>query len=95
MSERTYTRGPWHWEGEVLCNDEIIVGGDSWMFNEANKKLIAAAPKLLEALQNYMAAVNQMNAAMNDGVNVQGAMSNLVGSEDMARAAIAKALGNH
>ncbi|MDU3074930.1 MAG: hypothetical protein E7B29_01155 [Mixta calida] len=62
---------------------------------KANARLIAAAPELLEALQTYMAAVNQMNVAMNDGVNVQGAMSNLVGSEDMARAAIAKALGNN
>lgn len=87
--------GPWHWEGKVLCNDEHIVGGDGWAFNDADKRLIAAAPGLLEALQTYMAAVNQMNVAMNDGVNVQGAMSNLVGSEDMARAAIAKALGNN
>lgn len=43
--------GPWHWEGKVLCNDAHIVGGDGWTFNDADKRLIAAAPELLEALQ--------------------------------------------
>lgn len=43
--------GPWHWEGKVLCNDAHIVGGDGWTFNDADKRLIAAAPDLLEALQ--------------------------------------------
>ena len=44
--------GPWHWEGKVLCNDAHIVGGDGWTFNDADKKLIAAAPELMEALQD-------------------------------------------
>lgn len=55
--------------------------------------LISAAPELLEALQGYMSAVECMNQAMKDGLNVQGAISALVGHEDMAHAAIAKALG--
>lgn len=59
----------------------------------ANAYLIAAAPDLLEALQGYMSAVSEMNEAMKDGYNVQGAMSALIGWEDMARAAISKALG--
>lgn len=59
----------------------------------ANAHLISAAPELLDALQRYMSSVQQMNEAMNDGYNVQGAMSALIGSEDMAKAAIAKALG--
>ena len=59
----------------------------------ANLNLMAAAPDLLEALQTYMSAVKRMNESMNDGCNVQGAISALIGSEDMANAAIAKALG--
>lgn len=59
----------------------------------ANARLIAAAPELLEALQTYMSAVKRMNEAMSDGCNVQGAILALIGSEDMANAAIAKALG--
>lgn len=51
MKEFKGNPGPWHWEGKVLCNDANIVGGDGWAFNDADKKLIAAAPELLEALQ--------------------------------------------
>jgi len=61
--------------------------------DDHNATLIAAAPDLLEALQGYMSAVSEMNEAMKDGYNVQGAMSALIGWEDMARAAISKALG--
>lgn len=44
--------------------------------------------ELVRALEDYMSAVNQMNAAMKDGVNVHGALSNLIGAEDNARAAL-------
>ncbi|MFG0517675.1 hypothetical protein [Kluyvera intermedia] len=73
----------------------IVGPGDSTTYTEdmVNAQLIAAAPELLEALQTYMSAVKRMNEAMIDGCNVQGAMSALIGSEDMANAAIAKALG--
>ncbi|EPH2679877.1 hypothetical protein R2987_004983 [Enterobacter cloacae] len=67
--------------------------GELKHIQKANAQLIAAAPDLLEALQGYMSAVSEINEAMKDGYNVQGAMSSLIGWEDMARAAISKALG--
>lgn len=63
------------------------------IFNRHNARLISAAPELLEALQGYMSAVERVNAAMTDGINFQGALSALVGYEDLARSAISKALG--
>ncbi len=61
--------------------------------DEANARLIAAAPDLLESLRGYMSAVDQINAAMDDGINVQGALSAIIGWSDRANAAIAKAVG--
>lgn len=54
MEEFKGKPGPWRWEGKVLCNDAHIVGGDGWAFNDADKKLIAAAPELLDALQDML-----------------------------------------
>lgn len=73
--------GPWHWEGGVLCNDEHIVGGDSWAFNDADKRLIAAAPDLLSALDLILSYHDDGNCVLH--------------REDvaMARAAMKKALG--
>jgi len=97
------TQGKWKVDevGDVMTDEycvAIVASGDIEDGGEPSKAmmdaiLIATAPELLEALQSYMAAVNQMSAAMNDGVNVQGALSALIGSEEMAHAAIAKALG--
>jgi len=41
-----------------------------------------------KALRDYMAAVEQMNAAMKDGINVHGALANLVGATDNANDAL-------
>lgn len=75
------TPGPWNWQGEVLCNDEHIVGGDSWVFRDADKRLIAAAPELLESLELILSYHDDGNCVLH--------------KEDvsMARAAINKALG--
>ena len=51
MKEFKGKPGTWHWEGKVLCNDAHIVGGDRWTFSDADKRLIDAAPELLEALR--------------------------------------------
>lgn len=79
--------GPWHWEGKVLCNDEHIVGGDSWVFNDADKRLIAAAPELLEALQEMVAIVKKNTYPQPDKP------SSTWGRMEAAEAVIAKALG--
>lgn len=108
MEELKFTPGPWHEHREGFSTvyvearlrdgviQEVAACGPTEAGSEqqaANARLIAAAPELLEALQGYMAAVDGMNQAMNDGINIHGAMSALVGYECMAHAAIAKALG--
>lgn len=92
-AERIAILMDWDKKGFEHWADE---GGSRNLYGQeqfANAYLIAAAPELLEALQGYMSAVKDMSEAMKDGYNVQGAISALVGWEDMARAAIAKAIG--
>lgn len=55
MKEFKGTPGPWHWDEEGLGNKNHIVFGKEYpaeMTSKANKDLIAAAPELLEALQD-------------------------------------------
>ena len=49
--------------------------------------------ELLDALEGYMGAVSRMNDAMESGINVHGAIAEIVGWTDMANFAIAKAKG--
>lgn len=102
MKEFKGTPGEWKYTvrnvNEMMTTFHGVTIGDTYIEaatrNEReDARLIAAAPDLLEALQGYMSAVSEMNEAMKDGYNVQGAMSALIGWEDMARAAISKALG--
>ncbi|MFP8544710.1 hypothetical protein [Klebsiella sp. 1SOBk2mer] len=105
MQEFKGTPGPWcvntigkHWNNLALVHLEVTFGTDGecicdTVYRREDADLIAAAPELLEALLGYMSAVERMNQAMKDGVNVQGAISVLVGYEDMAHSAINKALG--
>lgn len=88
MEEFKGKPGPWHWEGKVLCNDAHIVGGDGWTFNDADKKLIAAAPELLEALQDMLSGWEYIRANHGDlyGVGWDRA-------QNKATSAINKALG--
>lgn len=81
--------GPWHWEGKVLCNDEHIVGGDGWAFNDADKRLIAADPELLEALQKIV----EMNTQYCHDKYGDSSKAESMACVRVARAAIAKALG--
>ncbi|ELY7489209.1 hypothetical protein ACI49Z_003942 [Cronobacter turicensis] len=77
-----YSQGPWKWEGKVLCNEKNIVGGGDWDFSDANKRLIAAAPDLLEALQEFV----DLFPDVIDGDAIFPAL-------DKGYAAIAKAIG--
>lgn len=58
-----------------------------------NARLIAAAPDLLEALIKYMDAIDMFDKASKDGINYHGAVGNRLATEEIARAAIAKATG--
>jgi hypothetical protein len=49
-----------------------------------------AVVALVEAANGYRLAVDGMNDAMRDGVNVQGALSSLVGAQDNLDAALAQ-----
>ncbi|EGT4449054.1 hypothetical protein AUM83_03765 [Cronobacter sakazakii] len=77
-----YSQGPWKWEGKVLCNEKNIVGGGDWDFSDANKRMIAAAPDLLEALQEFV----DLFPDVIDGDAIMPAL-------DKGYAAIAKAIG--
>ncbi|HHT3530367.1 TPA: hypothetical protein ACTYW0_004569 [Enterobacter asburiae] len=102
MKEFKGTPGKWKYTvrnvNEMMTTFHGVTIGDTYIEAATRNEredalLIAAAPDLLEALQGYMSAVSEMNEAMKDGYNVQGAMSALIGWEDMARAAISKGLG--
>jgi len=98
-----HTPGPWEYQEQSDAYTHIVRGPDNLFICqlaqttsseiEANARLIAAAPELLEALNGYMSAVDQMNLAMDDGINVHGAISAITGWAEMASAAIAKATG--
>ena len=60
---------------------------------EANARLIASAPDLLDALIKYMNAIDMFDLASKDGINYHGAIGNRLAAEEIAREAIAKATG--
>lgn len=54
-----HTPGPWYWDSEGLGSKDVLVFGKGYPFEmtgEGNKRLIAAAPDLLEALQLFLDA---------------------------------------
>lgn len=95
MNEAKYTKGPWYVEEDMIATDDLEIaflgalgGYMTREMREANGRLIAAAPELLEALQwakdqgwlRYSRHLPNQNAQFCDGV-------------DKALAAIAKATG--
>ncbi|HBU8849402.1 TPA: hypothetical protein MDF20_000973 [Citrobacter sedlakii] len=76
-----HTPGPWYWDSEGLGSKDVLVFGKGYPFemtSQANMRLIAAAPELLEALQDALHAYDK------HGEHPEW---------DFARAAISKALG--
>lgn len=66
MSEAKYTKGPWYIEEDMIATDDLEIaflgalGGYMTMeIREANGRLIAAAPELLEALIDVMSAIER------------------------------------
>lgn len=79
---------------------------DEWQENPYTKVLMKSVnedyvPKgeattaagLVDAARAYMAAVDNLNAALNDGRNVHGALSGLIGTRDLLEAAIGREVG--
>jgi hypothetical protein len=92
MAEQKHTPGPWHAEhvgesdyGDVyeVYNVNTQIASSMW---EADARLIAAAPELLEALRYTLQYAEKLEkaAGLSSAANV---------SLDKARAAIAKAEG--
>lgn len=84
-----HTPGPWYWDSEGLGSKSLLVFGKDYpleMTSAANKNLIAAAPDLLEALQE--------TAYRLDSLISTGRASDLdVKAAEKARVCISKALG--
>ncbi|EBO0868539.1 hypothetical protein DQ487_10500 [Salmonella enterica] len=89
MSEFKGTPGPWFIADDALGNMTHIVLSKQYpfeMMSEENLALIAAAPELLEALQDFMAeSAGNTKSCGHD--------FECICRFDKARAAIAKALG--
>lgn len=85
MKDFKGTPGPWFWNDEGLGNDCLLVFGRGYpaeMASKENKLLIAAAPDLLESLQEVTGSLAVM---VGDADNCPEILK--------ARAAISKALG--
>jgi hypothetical protein len=94
MSEFKGTRGPWSRDGYEFFNSDganifdLTYGSHTGINeDEANTNLIAAAPELLEALQEMVAIVKKHTYPQPDKP------SSTWGRMEAAEAAIAKALG--
>jgi hypothetical protein len=90
MTTTTHTPGPWYWQPTAGNHDFLICpeGPGNTIaivrdFDEANARLIAAAPELLAAIQRIV----------NDNEPGEDALLT-AGGYNQACAAIAKALGN-
>ncbi len=73
------------WNGRAKEESQI-----AFRESEAAHRAVA---ELIEAVDKHLFAIRQMDEAMNDGINVQGAVSGAIGTEEMLRAALAGVKG--
>ena len=98
MSETKHTPGPWKASYDRYERKHSFVGDGMWFGkiswtvtsdrNEADARLIAAAPELLDALQHLSDVYEHIWVKMSDGE-----MAIVRGAWEVAAAAIAKAEG--
>lgn len=92
-----HTPGPWYWE--ELClrgqNGDCILycDGFSNMPGEDDKKLIAAAPDLLEALERLAAAAECRDNTTGDPARLIEVRAELAAAAQQARDALVAARG--
>ncbi|WP_031524543.1 hypothetical protein [Siccibacter colletis] len=86
MEGPKFKPGPWHWEDKVLCNNSVIVGGDGWTFNDADKRLIQAAPEMFDALRQLRDYVEDVCCVSPEDCDKEHPLM-------LATSAISKALG--
>lgn len=101
MKEFKGTPGPWivneigqHWNNKALTHLEITFGEDGecicdTVYQRADANLIAAAPELLEALQEIL----QIGDIHHSAIEAKHPLHDFESWEMKARAAIKKALG--
>ena len=101
MSESKHTPGPWKVSptddtvvidatgAEVAAIDGDYNDPDTWPQMEANARLIAAAPDLLDALQNLLDEAEDVFVCMADATGID--RHNYPSAFKAARAALAKA----
>lgn len=98
MGFEQITKRPWQ---EATSTKPIILGTEHFGLScgvpseeaVANGKLAIQAQELYTCLVGYMEAVERAQTAMQDGINVQGAVSNIIGWEDRCKWAIQQAGG--
>lgn len=106
QANKKHTRGPWRFEVTGACGDftnphdigDIVNDYARIAENVVDRDaaLIAAAPELLEALEECEKALTQYidaSTAMNPVIKQSGYLHPVVKLRDRARAAIAKATG--
>ena len=95
-----HTPGPWHYEESPMKTGWCVVTGNNYLADvhkhvgamvddvqdEANARLIASAPELLEALESMVAEFDNLNRALDPELSVDR-------PRILARAAIAKVKG--
>lgn len=101
MSDKTFTPGPWTYRTNPNCSLDLFGGGTALICNvrianqEANARLISAAPELLEALATLVKRIEFYSSMKDDERPNIEQWEYTEGSSDMAkaRAAILKATG--